>query len=1575
MGLYSGLPPSLHDPGPPSFATSSTESEIGTLNSSGFSSRHFLELSFLPPFSSTWLPLASTVFCRKDQPIGIAIPDNPFLTDRNFLGTGTFVQELQVTPPLHANIGLFLSNYELDTNSGNCDLRCFRIVDSQDQRKSLSRNLHTLYLDIVFRVKAISLEFNREVCILSICISDHDCYVNILYVRCNLNTWIADISEYNNRVLFHGYFSAMELVLYDTEYSKQSTFEGEYVIHTINRTCSAENILLRLMCDYDPPLLHVTRTSARFSLSRLPVYSHIVPFNSLGNVTRITHISHLLASSYGSCSLTEGTEIRPTGSPVSQEMRPSDALTLSVGVTPYKNQSQIPYKNQNQSRSVLPYKTTYPSHEPYTIVYCLALLILIETLFVHALRLFIEPERILSPRKQKNHLNQRIAELALWKIPCTNITVMVTQEQVDGLPAAVGSTLVAALPEQAADKLDEISPNSDVEDIFRTPKSNNSARRSVSSTPRSQRHLTMSPHMSPGEKLRLRLDRSSISSNGSCKIKPEIGSEVTKNKTVNKPKLKTIDGNGKFLLDTRKKQCGVLYLDKALNAGAEDTDSYLETLTKIISNDVASDDNKREWRLTKEEEGFVSVDSASPDLPAMTEDIQKKLSGSVRHIFDVGIIFLSATFTRLRNKTEYTRYMSHQKFGEKTVVAILCLGNPRTIALKSLSAKKVTHHVDLRPGALLVMTKNTPRLYEYSITKGEEDEPCLYLILEGIRDETDSESVRSSEASERTSVSDISFSDIDLISDTDAGTVHEFNLLPIPKIVITEEPEHTAEEEVTSKIKDHAADTLSSSEESKKIVLPAKIASRRYSNEHETTVVRAPESNQSVLRTVPQINQSVLLTQSLVTSVQHMPKACLEAELLRNGLPIPPPEQANMESMRSQLIVHICGQMSKPEAPKETSQNESNFYSAVERSLTSFSSQLTRLTEELAHVKVEVRGFSQDSNKMKQRTPKEHKEYGKFIESSRTAMTELDMKLENMQAMNEASSRNAALIEESIRRTKEDLQCWYNSAFYREDSDLIKRIHEKLSGNHRNEIPLSEEIYRFNDAEIQEKNSEVSDGPGPSKLSEDITEKERKETNPYEFHTQGQLTNVDLHWMDQSTDFTHNLKNREVGYYGDVPYSYGGITHNARPISEHSYLKALFDRVRKALPDIPVNSALVTRYKHAGSHLPAHSDDEPSIVLNSSIITVSLGHTRNLLFKPKIEHCNSNQTTLELNHGDIFVMTRESQKQYTHEVSRSNSESLENELRISITFRNLQAPPTSAMSNVIGLARTSQFGLGRSRSRGRGAPKPQPTTISTSRGRSKPPHPAQEVVGHHAVPPPALYAIGSNADNVSRRPPTINITSSVSPANPTSRPEPGPSQSRTTKTFVTVIITDSIMKRVPLDALGTNHELHMINRSRVAALADKGIRNKIINIRPDFIYVHLGVNNIINEETDPHSIFNDFREFELFVTTKLQRSRLIFSLPLPTDSAKERESIAKVHKLLSDYVIQIEGDTPFLKRTTLLNRNNNFWESDNNQRKQLFGRDGIHLNREGQEVIMQNLRRSIHEITKRINGGPRRRFN
>ena len=154
--------------------------------------------------------------------------------------------------------------------------------------------------------------------------------------------------------------------------------------------------------------------------------------------------------------------------------------------------------------------------------------------------------------------------------------------------------------------------------------------------------------------------------------------------------------------------------------------------------------------------------------------------------------------------------------------------------------------------------------------------------------------------------------------------------------------------------------------------------------------------------------------------------------------------------------------------------------------------------------------------------------------------------------------------------------------------------------------------------------------------------------------------------------------NRGTAYYGDITYSYPGGSHPPKRFPSSNLSTQFLGAVKQLCVENKLrfedyNSCMVTLYEGPESCIPAHSDDEPSLIPGSSILTVSIGGTRTVKFCQR--STGQAQDTLESQHGHCYLMTRSSQDLFTHEVLQPTDDSSP---RMSFTFRSLRQVTSAA---------------------------------------------------------------------------------------------------------------------------------------------------------------------------------------------------------------------------------------------------------------------------------------------------------
>jgi len=138
---------------------------------------------------------------------------------------------------------------------------------------------------------------------------------------------------------------------------------------------------------------------------------------------------------------------------------------------------------------------------------------------------------------------------------------------------------------------------------------------------------------------------------------------------------------------------------------------------------------------------------------------------------------------------------------------------------------------------------------------------------------------------------------------------------------------------------------------------------------------------------------------------------------------------------------------------------------------------------------------------------------------------------------------------------------------------------------------------------------------------------------------------------------------RKVAWYADAgrAYAYSGTVKEALPWTpELLELKA----VAEIHCGSPFNSCLLNLYHNGTEGMGWHSDDEPSIVRESAIASLSFGAERRFRFKLKRDPQTTVDLTLE--DGSLLEMAGSTQTHWLHSLPKSTRVT---EPRVNLTFR------------------------------------------------------------------------------------------------------------------------------------------------------------------------------------------------------------------------------------------------------------------------------------------------------------------
>lgn len=136
-------------------------------------------------------------------------------------------------------------------------------------------------------------------------------------------------------------------------------------------------------------------------------------------------------------------------------------------------------------------------------------------------------------------------------------------------------------------------------------------------------------------------------------------------------------------------------------------------------------------------------------------------------------------------------------------------------------------------------------------------------------------------------------------------------------------------------------------------------------------------------------------------------------------------------------------------------------------------------------------------------------------------------------------------------------------------------------------------------------------------------------------------------------------------------YRYSGLEQQPQ-----HWLEALL-QLRQRLEQLcghPLNSLLLNHYRDGHDAMGCHADDEPELVPEASIVSLSLGVCRSLRFKPKPRSglaAHQPSQVVDLCHGDLLLMDAPTQQHWLHEVPRRRRLT---QSRLNLTYRRLRAP-------------------------------------------------------------------------------------------------------------------------------------------------------------------------------------------------------------------------------------------------------------------------------------------------------------
>lgn len=163
----------------------------------------------------------------------------------------------------------------------------------------------------------------------------------------------------------------------------------------------------------------------------------------------------------------------------------------------------------------------------------------------------------------------------------------------------------------------------------------------------------------------------------------------------------------------------------------------------------------------------------------------------------------------------------------------------------------------------------------------------------------------------------------------------------------------------------------------------------------------------------------------------------------------------------------------------------------------------------------------------------------------------------------------------------------------------------------------------------------------------------------------------EIPWQQESIVViaTRKLQPRLTAWYGDIPYTYSGLT--LKPYQFSQALEILKEKMALKM-SLNFNSMLANLYRTEKDSVDWHSDDEPSLGVLPVIASLSFGETRTfeLRQKPSVgdDYSFSQHVKVPLSSGSLLIMEGATQIDWQHRVPKDYHD---RDARINLTFRNI----------------------------------------------------------------------------------------------------------------------------------------------------------------------------------------------------------------------------------------------------------------------------------------------------------------
>ncbi|KAL5251105.1 hypothetical protein ACHWQZ_G016724 [Mnemiopsis leidyi] len=551
-------------------------------------------------------------------------------------------------------------------------------------------------------------------------------------------------------------------------------------------------------------------------------------------------------------------------------------------------------------------------------------------------------------------------------------------------------------------------------DIAKTPNSTPKKSKMLSRLDPSSQPLpkTLSPIWTPSQKITRRMRSfsggSSISASGSdCNSQLSDGRAPKKSKTS---QPKGIEKDGKYELD-QKKTCTAQYMSSFLTE--EQSDRLFDEISNGIKENLET--NKDEWlSVDIEDTGNTYQSSLKEQIKHLSGKVEKALCA----VFDVKTNISQVIIRRLRNFKDYIPYETFAgKNGSNPVTVFLTIGAPRVLKLRR--GTRPTHHVELHSGTLFGLAGKTSLEYSHSIAKGKANFEFEQITLTFIGSpEEGTSDINSPLASGLKSETESELSedtaDEPTESEYESDRISYVKLLPDKMVIPTFTFDSVADNETTHC--DIDAPTVRTTEPTLATKMPQDLA---------------PQLPPTMERVSDIIQHDRIKNKTLLSvNEEEVPN--------RNHTGPNTPDECE------QTMIHMGTETAKK--PPKQDADHTWLHSLIENSIIDLKTEMEKLTDEMMQLKLIVGETSQpNSNEARaSNLEKQARKLNDLWEKNLSATSRIQNLINQVFTDINIAELRTSEVDNHLQRLKMDLKNYYNSAFFKEDSKLIKEIHAAL---------------------------------------------------------------------------------------------------------------------------------------------------------------------------------------------------------------------------------------------------------------------------------------------------------------------------------------------------------------------------------------------------------------------------------------------------------------------------------------------------------------------------------------------------